>query len=149
MRFFRSIVLGAFILGVLGCASKLQVFDASKNPGEVKGIRVHQNIPYILTKNVETEKCPPRIEESIVHLAVGSPYDINFEPAQFGKAEFTVIFADEGALKQVTLNSTPQVAETIKSLADLTEQVSKFAGAARTSAPNCGGVKNETIIGAR
>lgn len=130
------------------CASRLAVFDASTNPSSIKGIRVHQRMPYILTKEIETEKCPPKTEESIIHLPVGNPYDVNFEPAQLAKSEFTIMLGDDGGLKQVTLNSTPQIAETIKSIAELAEKASKFAISAAGAAP-CGAVLSERIIAAR
>jgi len=131
-----------------GCSSKLTILDASKAPSEIKGIRVHQRVPYILTKEIETEKCQTKIEESIVHLPVGDPYDINFVPSAFAKSEFSVTLNDDGGLKQVTLNSTPQLAETIKSVADLTEKVSKLA-IAGAGAPQCGAVVSETISSVR
>lgn len=143
-----NVFLVILALALSGCASRLLVFGAGDNPAAVKGIRVHQRVPYILTKQIETKDCPPRTEESVTHLPVGDAYEINFEAAQFGKSEFTVTLADDGGLKQVTLNSTPQLAETIKSLAELTEKVSKFA-IAPAAAPNCGAVLKETIVSAR
>ena len=142
----RIVLLAAVVMTASACASKLAVFDAGSNPSNVRGIRVYQRVPYILTKQIETQKCPAKTEESIIHLAVGDPYDINFEPTQFAKTEFTLILSDDGALRQVTLNSTPQLAETIKSLGELTEKVSKLVIAA---APNCGAVTSETIVNVR
>ena len=141
------LVLSLATLAVSGCASRLALFEASKNPSEIRGIRVRQRVPYIITKQIDTEKCPRRIEESIAHLAVGNPYDINFEPAQLAKTEFTVILADDGGLKQVTLNSTPQIAETIKAVAELAEKAAKLAVLAPPV--DCGAVKSETILEAR
>lgn len=143
-----NMFLAFLALALGGCASRLLVFGVSDNPAAVKGIRIHQRVPYILTKQIETQNCPPRTEESVTHLPIGDAYEINFEAAQFGKSEFTVALADDGALKQVTLNSTPQLAETIKSLAELTEKVSKFA-IAPAAGPNCGAMLKETIVSAR
>src|SRR2546427_53190 len=105
MRKSEVVLLGLLAIAVGGCASRLVAFDASKNPSEIRGIRIHQRVPYVLTKQIDTEKCPRRTEESIVHLPIGDPYDVNFEPAQLAKTEFTVVLADDGGLKQVTLNS--------------------------------------------
>lgn len=139
--------VGLAFISMTGCASKLVVHNVSKNSNEIKGIRVRAPVSYIVTKQIETEKCPPRTEESIIHLPVGEPYDITFDPAPFGKAEFSISFTDTGALKQVTLNSDPQVAETISALAELTEKV---AGAVPLVAlVDCGNVTKTSIISVR
>ncbi len=69
----RYVIYG--LIAVAGCASKLSVFDASKNASEIRGIRVHQRVPDILTRQIEAEKGPRKTEESSVHLPVGSPFD--------------------------------------------------------------------------
>ncbi len=57
---------------------------------EFKGIRIHETVSYVVTKKIKTQKCPERIENSIVHLAVGPAYEINVEPSTFAKSERTV-----------------------------------------------------------
>jgi hypothetical protein len=141
-------LLAAVSIITSSCASKLAVFDASANPSTFRGIRVHQRVPYILTKEIETEKCPPKTEESIIYLPIGNPYDIRFDPAQLAKSEFTIVLTDDGGLRQVTLNSTPQVAEAIKSVGELAEKVSKFA-IAPAGVASCGALLSEKVIGAR
>src|SRR2546426_2853372 len=58
------------LIAVAACASKLSVFDASKNPSEIRGIRVHQRVPDILTRQIEAEKGPRKTEESSVGLEI-------------------------------------------------------------------------------
>lgn len=141
----------AITLFLIGCGSKLQIYNVDpKQPNQYQGIRVHEAVNYVVTKKIKTEKCPERTEDSIVALAVGAPYDINVEPGLFAKSEFSVQFSDSGALKQVTLNSTPQVAETINAVANLAEKVGKIAAAAApVPAKDCGGVTAETIESVR
>ncbi len=105
--------VGFVVIAIAGCASKLVVHSAD-NPGAIRGIRVRAPVSYVVTKEIKTEKCPAKTEESIVHLAVGEAYDVTFESAPFAKSEFSVSFSDTGVLKQVSLNSTPQAAETLK-----------------------------------
>ena len=123
----------------------------SQQTKRVKGIRIHEIVSYVVTKKIKTQKCPERIENSIVHLAVGPAYDINVEPSTFAKSEFSVQFFDTGVLKQVTLNSTPQVAETINAVANLAEKVGKIAAApaAAFAAQDCGAVTSEIIESVR
>lgn len=72
MRKFGILVV---ILFGAGCAAKL-VTTAVKPGDPLRGVRVRAPASYIVTKNIVTEKCDPRTEESIIHLAVGEPYDI-------------------------------------------------------------------------
>jgi hypothetical protein len=150
MALLRPLFLGTLFIISTGCSSSLVVSAASPKPGEsfapLKGVRVHQRVPYVITKEIKMQRCT-RTEDSIVHLAVGEPYDINFNGAAFAKSEFTVILTDDGGLKQVTLNSTPQLAETLKSLGELTEKVSGIIRPA--FAPECGNLVSETIVSAR
>jgi hypothetical protein len=145
------IIVIAIALILVGCGSKLKIYNVDpKQPDQYQGIRVHEAVSYVVTKKIKTEKCPERTEESIVHLPVGAPYDINVEPGWFAKSEFSVQFSDSGALKQVTLNSTPQVAETINAVANLAEKVGKIAApAAPVGARDCGAVTAETIESVR
>src|SRR5689334_9075791 len=143
-------ILMACLLLTTGCASYLKVYGVT-NPQEFRGIRVHEAVSYVVTKKIKTEKCPERTEDNIIHLAVGPAYDINVEPSSFAKTEFSVQFSDTGVLKQVTMNSTPQVAETINAVANLAEKVGKIAGgaAAPAAAADCGGIISETIESTR
>jgi hypothetical protein len=142
----RSLMVFFVLVSMTGCASRLVVYSAKDSPNVVKGIRVHTPVSYLVTKEITTEKCPLRIEDSIIHLPVGEPYDITFEPSFFAKNEFSVSFGDNGVLKQVSLNSTPQVAETIKALAELTEKVgTALRASAKGAETACGAVTSETI----
>ena len=46
------VIYGHGLIAVAGCASKLSIFDASKNPSEIRDIRVHERVPDILTRQV-------------------------------------------------------------------------------------------------
>jgi hypothetical protein len=59
----------------------------------------------------------------------GAPYDLNIDTtwAWFSRNEFSVSFSDTGTLKQVTLNSDPQIDETIQSTATLVKELGAVA----------------------
>ena len=134
------------LVSAAGCASRLVVYSAHDHPNEVRGIRVNAPVSYLIRKEIKTEKCPLRVEEEIIHLPVGEAYDVNFAPGFFAKNEFTVSFGDNGNLKQVSLNSTPQGAETIKALGELTEKVgSVLKSSAKGGETACGAVTSEII----
>ena len=138
------------LVSVTGCASRLVVYSAHDHPNEIRGIRVHAAVSYVIKKEILTERCPPRTEEEIVHLPVGEAYDITFVPGFFAKNEFSVSFGDQGVLKQVSLNSTPQGAETIKALGELAEKVgAALKSSAKGGETACGAVTSETIRSVR
>ena len=145
-RLLASFLFFFVLTSGTGCAARLSVYSAQDHPNEFRGIRVHTPVSYMIRKEIQTEKCPLRVEDEIIHLPIGEAYDINFTPALLGKNEFTVSFSENGMLKQVSLNSTPQVAEMIKALGELTE---KFGAALKPSAKGgetaCGPVISETI----
>jgi hypothetical protein len=142
----RILIIFVMLVSMTGCASRLVVYSAAENPNVVRGIRVRAPVSYVVTKEIKSEKCPLRIEEEIIHLPAGEPYDITFSPSFFAKNEFSVSFNDNGVLKQVSFNSTPQVAETIKALGELTEKLSAAARLiAKGPEPACGAIISETI----
>jgi hypothetical protein len=127
----------------LGCSSTLRTV-AVTDPAVFHGIRVHTLESYVVRKEVVTQKCAPRTVESIEHLPIGRAYDLGFEPGWFASSQFSVSFTDSGLLKQVTLNTDPQVDETLSAAARLTEPL---AGApSLAAAPACGDVLSETIV---
>jgi hypothetical protein len=142
----RLLIPCLIIFAALGCSAKLKVYPPT--PNSFKGIRVHQSATYQITKEIIAEKHgepdPARRNEpknckrieatELIQLPTGETYDINFDGGWFSKNEFTVVFTDTGIVKQITLNSTPQVAETIKSAAELLGAVAKVAGPAVSAA---------------
>jgi len=136
----------------MGCATKLVVHRVDPDSDEVSGIRVLSPVSYVVTRKIVTENCRERTEDEIVHLPAGEPYEINFDPGLFAKSEFSVSFSDNGVLKQVALNSTPQATETIKALGELTGKLTAAGlvplveGAAKV---DCGAVLSDKIIDVR
>lgn len=110
MRLLASLLI---IISLTGCASKLEVYDSSKN--KAKGVPVH--IPqlvqvttvtkYKVAKGSEKYKdlCTPETITSFDLMPLGERYYITFDPASLGDGEFSIEFTDKGLLKSVTLNS--------------------------------------------
>ena len=134
-------------LGVLfGCSATLQTVPVT-DPAVFHGIRVRALETYVVRKQSVTEKCKPQTLESIVHLPLGRAYDVNFSGGWFADNQFSVSFGENGMLKQVTLNSDPQLDESLAAAAALTERLSAAAGAA--SAAGCGATLSESILEVR
>jgi hypothetical protein len=137
------------VIGIVLCLSACSadlVIQGAKDPAVFHGIRVYGPANFIVTQETVTEHCPPKFTQSIVQLPLGDPYDVSVKTAWFTKSEFTVMFTDTGLLKQVTLNSTPQLAENLtamaalaKAIGEATKPVSTFAQA------DCGAVLSEKI----
>ena len=144
----RALLGSIFLLGavLLGCSATLRTVPVT-DPAEFHGIRVRALETYVVKKQYLTEKCKPQTIESIAHLPLGRAYDVNFSGGRFADNQFSVSFGDNGMLKQVTLNSDPQVDESLAAVAALTERVSAAAGVA--SAGACGATLSESILEVR
>lgn len=148
------IILFSFII-LNGCASKLIVCNADLN--EPKGIRARLPVTCLITTEYTIEKIssqattsaanvPPGVKpketdqtrttkketrtmttQRIEDLPLGKEFDINFFSAPLAKSEFTIEVNTNGTLKTVTLNSTPQVSETITALASLLKEAAVAA----------------------
>ena len=136
---------GLLCMILLACSATLETV-AVTNPAEFRGIRVHALESYVVEKRVVTEKCKPRTIESIEHLPLGRAYDVNFRGGWLAKNEFSVSFGDHGVLKQVTLNSDPQVDEVLTGAARLTEKTAATVGVA---VAKCGATLSESILEVR
>jgi hypothetical protein len=109
---------------IYGCASRLIITEAQSGPPN--GIRVRETITCIVEVesigiDASGNACTYTTEE-ITTLPIGITYDIDFLATPFAKAEFSVEVNDNGGVKKVTLNSTPQFSETIKAIGELATQ---------------------------
>lgn len=141
--------LVAGILFMSGCSADLVVHDVdAANPKHFQGIRIYTPALFKITKVITSANavCPPKTIQTLVQLPLGDPYDVTVKTATFAKSEFAVMFSDAGLLHQVTLNSTPQLADNIKALAELTKALGEATKSATVmgAAANCGEI-NETI----
>ena len=145
----RRVLLGSFGLAAslqVGCSATLETVAVS-DPAVFHGIRVRALETYVVKKQVLTERCQPQTVESIAHLPLGRAYDVNFSGGRLADNQFSVSFADNGMLKQVTLNSDPQVDEGLTAGAALTESLAAAAGGA--SLAGCGATLSESIVEVR
>jgi len=129
-----------------GCSATLRTV-AVTDPGVFNGIRVRALETYVVKKQYITERCQPQTLESIAHLPLGRAYDVSFSGGRLADNQFSVSFADNGMLKQVTLNSDPQLDESLSAAAALTEKVAASAGVASVAA--CGATLSESILEVR
>lgn len=123
----KKVALGVMLGALSGCASHLIVENEAK---EIKpGIPV--NSPQLVTvrttttfevrpeyKNKKEEAlCIPKESLGFKVLPLGERHYIGFDPAGFGKSEFSVSFSDAGMLTGVSLNSDPT--EAVKQVTSL------------------------------
>ncbi len=140
----------AGLLFLSGCSADLVVHDVdANNPKHFQGIRVYSPAMFKVTKEIASANsaaCPKKTIQTLVQLPFGDPYDVTVRTATFAKSEFAIMFSDAGLLHQVTLNSTPQLADNIKALAELTKALGEATKSAAVMgmAANCGEV-TETI----
>ncbi len=143
-----GLTLLASLLFMSGCSADLVVkgVDAAQ-PKQFNGIRVYSPALFKVTKEITSQNCPAKTIQTLVPLPFGDPYDVTVKPAMFAKSEFAVTLSDAGLLHQVTLNSTPQLAENIKALAELTKALGEAtkSAAGMVVQPGCGEVVLETI----
>ena len=144
----RALLGSASLLGatLLGCSATLSTVPVT-DPAVFHGIRVRALETYVVKKQYVTEKCQPQTIESIAHLPLGRAYDVNFSGGWLAANQFSVSFGDNGMLKQVTLNSDPQLDESLAAAAALTERVAAAVGVA--SAAPCGATLSESILEVR
>lgn len=137
----------AGLLFMSGCSADLVVHDVdAKNPTHFQGIRVYTPALFKITKEItsaDKAACPTKTIQILVQLPLGDPYDVTVKTATFAKSEFAVVFSDAGLLHQVTLNSTPQLADNIKALAELTKALGEATKSATVMGvgANCGEVR--------
>lgn len=116
-----SLVLtSAFLFFLPGCSADLVVRNADGSM--LQGIKVYSVANYKVTKTITSASCPAQTVVNIQQLPV-DPYYINVDPSWFAKSEFTVMLAENGTLKQVILNSTPQTAENLNAMASLVKAI--------------------------
>jgi hypothetical protein len=145
----------ALLFVSLGCTARL-----SSTPGD--GVRVNAPAPFVITKKVTVRDakkalCGQEIHRDFVTLPLGEAYALNIDTtwSWFAANEFSVEFNESGALKKVTLNSDPQVDETltataklVKETAGLVSTVAAAGAAAAVREPDlatCGAHKEEVI----
>ena len=126
MRFFKSTVIMLAGVMMLGCAAKL------KNP-----VQVRAPVAYLMKKDRTYQKattgdCVREVSKQVVYLPGGESYELDFSRGVFASSQFTVQLNESGTLKQVSLNSDPQVDEAIAAVGGLVEKV---AGVAALVAP--------------
>lgn len=128
-----------------GCSADLVVHNV-KDTSVFNGIRVYSLANFKVTKTTQTRNCPAQTTQAIVQLPLGEPYDVTVKNSWFAKSEFSVLFNDAGLLKQVTVNSTPQLAETLTAMAALAKSIGEATkpGVGLAQA-NCGTVLSEKI----
>lgn len=143
--------LGITFLFMAGCSADLVVHDVDPaKPKHFQGIRVYSPAMFKVTKEIasaNTAACPKKTIQTLIQLPFGDPYDVTVKTAPFAKSEFAIMFSDAGLLHQVTLNSTPQLADNIKALAELAKalgEATKSSAAMGMMAANCGEI-TETI----
>ena len=143
-------IFGLAVTGILLCISACSadlVVRGAKDPTVFNGIRVYTPANLIVTTRILTDNCLPKSTQSIVQLPVGDPYDITVKPAWFAKSEFRLMLTDTGLLKEVTLNSTPQLAENLTAMATQAKAIGEIIKPAPSLRQvNCGAVLSETIV---
>lgn len=141
-----SLALTGILLSLSACSADL-VVQGAKDPAVFNGIRVYAPANFIVTQETLTEHCPPKATQTIVQLPAGDPYDITVKTGWFAKSEFTVMFTDTGLLKEVALNSTPQLAENLTAMATLAKAIGDAIKPVPTLAQvDCGAVISEKIV---
>ena len=115
------LVGAAVVAGLLsGCGASFSVYEGATN---VKGIPVKKSVLYEVKSRLQASTTGGLCEEVViakfVPLPVGDEYMLNIKPGLFTKSEMKLDFDDNGSLDQVTLNSEPDVAETISAIGGL------------------------------
>ncbi len=150
MKIF-SLAMTGMLLSLSACSANL-VVQGVKDPTVFNGIRVYTPANFIVTHEIRTEirseRCPNKYTVTIEQLPVGDPYDIKIETGWFAGSQFHLMLTDTGLLKEVTLNSTHQLAENLTAMATLAKAMSE---AVRPVPPSiareeCGNVVSDTIV---
>lgn len=110
-------------LGSAACAARLS------HP-----VPVREAEPWLVKRTIETERAqragePQCVREVTLEIAYlpGAAYALDLRPGVFAANEFSVTLHESGTLKQVTLNSDPQVDETIEAVGALGESLAAVA----------------------
>ena len=121
-RVFASLVLACVPLWLGACAARLS-----------QPVRVREAEPWLVKKTVVAErvqqgrpKCVREVTLDVVHLP-GAAYTLDVRRGLFSTSEFSVTLHESGTLKQVTLDSDPQVDETLEAAGALGEGLAAAA----------------------
>jgi|GEM_PF-4594110 len=128
----RSLRLAASLVALAaatsGCVARLS-----------RSVPVREAEPWLVKRTLVSERpqrggepqCVREVTLEIAYLP-GAAYALDLRPGLFASNEFSVTLHESGTLKQVTLNSDPQVDETLEAVGALGEGL---ASAAATVAP--------------
>ena len=132
----RRVLAATLSTLLLACSAKLS------HPIRVATLEVHAVHKQITQTGKDAAGKSASCTENVVQFLSlpGDTYDLDIDAgwAWFSRNEFSVTLADNGTLKQVTLNSDPQIDETIQSTATLVKELGSLAGsaaAARSAGP--------------
>jgi hypothetical protein len=95
-------------------------------------IVVHRKDSYTADPARAGRHCKTETTHETLTLPLGDAYAVNIDDSTswFASNEFSMSFNDQGVLKQVTLNSDPQLDETLTATAALVKEVAAVAGPA-------------------
>jgi len=120
---------------LLACSARLS------SPVRIPLLEVHAVQKRITQTGKDATGNDVKCTENVVQFLSlpGKTYDVNVETgwAWFSKNEFSVTFYDSGALKQLTLNSDPQLDETIRSSATLVKELGSVVASAVARSAGC------------
>lgn len=123
------LTVAAATLGLTGCASNLNVWDAGGTP--VKGVPFRTMQTYIVTgtftQHDKEETCRPAQFVVYETLPTGPIYYANVDTAQLAKTEFTVDIKNDGTLSKIGMNSEP-ASDAIESVAGAISSIAGIAG---------------------
>jgi hypothetical protein len=114
------LLVAVIALVAVGCSAKL-----------TNDVRIPITRLFVIEKTVSSTGTqaggPVDCGSSVVHEFKQLPsdefYGLNIKGGEFASNEFSVTFHESGALKQVTLNSDPQIDETISATASLVKEL--------------------------
>ena len=116
-------------------------------------VRVREAEPWLVKKTTVSERaqrsgeaqCVREVTLEILHLP-GAAYTLDVRPGLFASSEFAVALHESGTLKQVSLNTDPQVDETLEAVGALGEGLA--AAAAKVAPLLAGPASVEVLPGA-
>ena len=114
-----SIAAAALLLA--GCASKLMVYD--EKGAAMSGVPVRMTEVYVKqgmrTQLTQGGTCTPVPFLETAAFPTGKLYYVSTDPAWFAKTGLTIKFHETGAATEISINSEPSGAETLKGVAEL------------------------------
>jgi hypothetical protein len=118
----------------LGCAGQLKVAYEQPSGDYVPINKTATFMAYTTTREWSDAagKCVATVSAAPVSLPTGEEYFLGVETAALAQTSFTVETTEAGALSKLTLDSDPQLDETLQATAQLIESI---ATAASTVAP--------------